>query len=376
MRKRVLQFIGSFHQGGSERQAVQLSKLLRDSGKFEVFVATLEKRGILLEEMESAGFDEIREYRLASFTSFGFIRQLIKCARFLRASDIDIVHTHDFYTNVFGMIAAKLAGVPVRIASKRETKGVRTPAQEKFERFVYRFSTAITVNANAVGKYLQKRGIDEGKLHLIYNGIDLERIEPKLVHRAKICGLIELPADKRFVTLVANLRHSVKNQPMLLRCAKRIKAEFPDVHFVLAGEGERMRYLKDMAKKLGVEDSVHFIDRCRMVPELLSISEICVLTSYAEGFSNSILEYMAAGRPVVATDVGGARECVIEGETGFLVDSNDDGAMAEKLCILLNDAEMAVSFGIRGRDLVESKFSKQLQLGKTEEFYGALLESI
>ncbi len=84
MGKKVLQFIGSFHQGGSERQAVQLSKLLKSSGEFEVYIATLEKRGVLLKEVEAAGFDDIREYRITSFLSLGFVRQLYRCSRFLK----------------------------------------------------------------------------------------------------------------------------------------------------------------------------------------------------------------------------------------------------------------------------------------------------
>ncbi len=375
MGKKVLQFIGSFHQGGSERQAVQLSKLLKSSGEFEVYIATLEKRGVLLKEVEAAGFDDIREYRLTSFLSLGFVRELYRCSRFLKENRIDIVHTHDFYSNVFGILASRLAGVPIRIASKRETKGVRTDGQEKLERFVYRFSSAITVNANAVGNHLLNWGVEASKIRLIYNGLDLERVEPKLDHLAKICGLLGLPTNKRFVTLVANMRHGVKNQPMLLRCAQKMKDQFPDVHFVFAGEGERKGFLKGLAEKLGVSESVHFIDRCRIVPELLLVSEICVLTSYAEGFSNSILEYMAAGKPVVATDVGGARESVIDGETGFLVESDDDHAMAEKLAQLLESPETAHEFGERGREVVEMKFSTKIQLEKAETLYRSLLET-
>ncbi len=100
MSKKVLQFIGSFHQGGSERQALQLAKLLSPGDEFEVFLATLDKRGELLDEAEAAGFDDIQEYRLKSFASLGFVSQLLQCASWLRKNKIDIVHTHDFYTNI------------------------------------------------------------------------------------------------------------------------------------------------------------------------------------------------------------------------------------------------------------------------------------
>src|SRR5262249_39955362 len=121
--KNVLQFIGSFHQGGSERQAVQLTRLLHEEGSFNVSVATLENVGVLKSEVEKLGLTEINEFRLASFYDANFVKQLMRCAGFLRENKIEIVHTHDFYTNIFGMFAAQLARVPLAIASKRETGG-------------------------------------------------------------------------------------------------------------------------------------------------------------------------------------------------------------------------------------------------------------
>lgn len=372
--KRVLQLIGSFHQGGSERQAVQLSLLLKRDGEFDVTLATLDKRGSLLDEAHAGGFTDIPEYRLKSFVRFGFVRRLFECASYMRKQKFDIVHTHDFYTNVFGILAARLAGVPVRIASKRETKGVRTPAQEKAERIIYRISTAITVNSKAVGRFLEERGVESSKIRLVYNGLDTSRLEPGTSDREVICEKLGIPPDKVFVTIVANLRHGVKNQPMLLRCAKYLRDDFPDVHFVFAGEGERKDFLTDLSVRLGVEKNVHFIDRCKEVGELLYVSEVCVLTSYAEGFSNSILEYMAAAKPVVATDVGGARECVEDGATGYLVPSDDAREMADRLASLLSDPEKAAMMGQYGKTRVRERFDSSIQLANIKNLYEDLTE--
>lgn len=174
--------------------------------------------------------------------------------------------------------------------------------------------------------------------------------------------------------MVANLRHKVKNVPMLLRTAKRVAESHANVQFVIAGEGELEAGLKELAKSLGIADNVHFIGRCTDVPALLSISTICVLTSFAEGFSNSIIEYMAAGKPVVATNVGGAAEAIIEGETGCLVASDDDIAMAERLKELLNDDFTLSRFGANGKNVISEKFSSKTQLIKTLELYNDLLQ--
>jgi glycosyltransferase involved in cell wall biosynthesis len=372
VKKNVLQFIGSFHQGGSERQAVGLTRLLKENGEYNVFAATLNREGVLLDEMEKLGFDSIPEFKLTSFYNLNFLAQIRKCARFLRENRIDIIQTHDFYTNVFGILAATLARTPLKIASKRETGGMRSASQKRVEKFAFRLSDAIVVNSGAVRDHLLSRSVAPGKISVIYNGLDLERLRPKTTDRAAICRELGLPETEgvRFITLVANLRHEVKNQPMFLRAAQRVLQKFPATHFVLAGEGDLQPALENQTKELGISENVHFIGRCDELAELLLISYACVLTSFAEGFSNSIIEYMAAGKPVVATKVGGAAEAVVEGETGYLVPSDDDKAMAERLVELLGDEQKALAMGVRGKTIAEEKFSSQVQLSKVLELYG------
>jgi len=237
MKKNVLQLIGSFHQGGSERQAVQLAKLLSEEGTHKIFLASLNNEGILRVEAEKDGFTEIPEFRLTSFYDLNFARQLQKCVRFLKQNKIEIVHTHDFYTNVFGISAALLAGVPLKIASKRETAGMRSKLQKTVEKRIFKTADAIVVNAEAVKNYLTDEGISPEKIEVIYNGIDLERLIPQETNRQKICAELNLPNEEniKFITLVANLRHEVKNQLMFLRVAQRLHDKLPDAHFVLAG---------------------------------------------------------------------------------------------------------------------------------------------
>lgn len=369
--KNILQFIGSFHMGGSERQAVQLTRLLYEDKTCNLFLAVLKNEGVLREEVERIGFTDIPEFPLTSFYDFNFLKQLQKCVRFLRENKIDIVHTHDFYTNVFGISAARLANVKVKIASKRETSGMRSKAQKVIEKRIFGFADSIIANAKAVESHLIEEGVSAKKIRVIYNGLDLDRLKPKQTGRAGICKEFGLPTEKniRFITLVANLRHEVKNQPMFLRAAKRASEKIPHAHFVLAGEGELKEDLKNLAKELKIADRTHFIGSCTKIPELLSISFAGVLTSFAEGFSNSILEYMAAKLPVVATNVGGAGEVIIPGKTGFLVDSNNAEAMADHLIDLLENEKKAKQFGEEGRKIVESKFSCESQIKNTLELY-------
>lgn len=376
VKKNILQFIHSFHQGGSERQAIQLTKLLHETETYNVFLATLDSEGILREEIEKIGLADIREFRLTSFYDLNFVKQLRTCVDFIRQNKIELVHTHEFYTNIFGMLAAFLANVPIRIASRRETVGIRSSVQKKIERSAYRLAHAIVANAEAVREQLIREGVNAGKIEVIYNGLDNARVmhQPTVVNdklRKHTLDQFGLPHEhgQRFVTIVANFRLEVKDHPTFLRAASHINKAIANTAFVLVGEGSLTEQMKTLGVQLGLEKTAFFIGQCDSVAELLAISDVCVLSSKAEGFSNSILEYMAAQRPVVVTDVGGAREVVKDGETGYLVPPGDDEAMAAHIITLLNNPEQANQMGQRGRQIVEKKFSCSAQLQNTQNLY-------
>lgn len=375
MKRNVLEMVGSFFQGGSERQAVQLSRLLHEEGSFRVFVGCLDAAGELRHEIEQLGINEIPEFKLTSFYDANFLHQVKRCAGFIKTNEISVVHTHDFYTNIFGMLAAALARVPVRIASKRETFS-KTKNQSFIERQAFRLADRVLVNADAVKRFLVKAGVPKAKIVTVYNGLDPERLNRAWnIPREEILRELNLPADKKtqFVTIVANMRSDVKNHRMFLKAAKKVREKKDDTVFVLAGEGELMESLKSFASDLDIGNDVVFTGARQEIGGLLSVSDICVLSSKSEGFSNSVLEYMAAAKPVVATRVGGADEAVVDGETGFLVESDDDEAMANRLVELLQDAEKAKLFGRRGRAIVEEKFTMAAQLANTLKIYDEML---
>jgi glycosyltransferase involved in cell wall biosynthesis len=376
LRPNVLQLIGSFHQGGSERQAVQLTRLLKESNQYQIHLACMDQSGVLLDEVGQMGLADIPEYRLTSFYDRHALMQVRRFALHLQRRSIDIIQTHDFYTNIFGMAAARLARVRVRIAARRETTGWRTPAQKIVERQAYRFAHTIVANSAAVRQQLLTEGVADRKIVTIHNGIDLTRLAaPANFDRTAALASFGLPTapQLRFVTLVANLRHAVKDHPTFLRAARLVQAAFPTARFVIAGEGELTGAMRELAMQLGIADDTFFIGRAERIAELLTASDVCVLSSKAEGFSNSILEYLAASRPVVVTDVGGAREVVIDGETGYLVPAGADQEMAARITALLENPEQAQAMGERGRHLVEQRFSCAAQLAATEALYDRLL---
>jgi glycosyltransferase involved in cell wall biosynthesis len=373
MRACVLHLIDSFRSGGTERQAVQLAEMQLASGSFRVGIACLSTDGELLERARRASEFEIEEYQLKNFYGARTVRQLYRFVASLRRNRVSLIHTHDFYTNIFGMAAATLAGIPVRIASKRETGRVRTPHQIAIEKIAFRFSNKVIANSLAVKEALCAAGVTPEKIEVIHNGLNQDRFALTEINNLKIRESFGLPPCGRIVTLVANMRLAVKDQSTILDAARLILDQQPSTVFVLAGEGQLLEKYRAYSSSLGIADSVFFMGACDRLPELLAVSDVCVLSSRAEGFSNSILEYMAAARPVVVTDVGGAREAVVDGVTGYIVPPASADTMAEKVVALLSNSGLSRVMGLSGRERVTRLFSREAQLTATENLYRRLL---
>jgi glycosyltransferase involved in cell wall biosynthesis len=374
----VLLLLNSFETGGAEGQLVLLARLLIESRQFGVHLACLSRTGPLLAEAEKLGVGSIPEFPLTSFYDWNMVKQLRRFRSFLRERKIDVVHTDGFYTNVFGIIGAKMAGVPARIGFRGETQtDGRTSAQNFIERSAFRFASVIHANSEAVKNFLVAEGVPARNIAVVYNGLDFARVMPPPdLNRDAALELFDLPRDRRFVTMVANLHNPVKDYPMFLRAAASVRASLSNAAFVVAGEGEMLEDLSALARELHIEQDVFFIGRCNRVAALLFASDVCVLSSKAEGFSNAILEYMGAARPVVATDVGGAGEAIAEGESGYLVASGDYETMATRITELLRDPQKANAMGERGRAIVMQKFSSEVQLKQTAELYERALHSL
>jgi glycosyltransferase involved in cell wall biosynthesis len=372
---KVLHLISSFNQGGSETQAIQLAARLANVDGTEVLLASLRDEGPLRDWAGSLGFTDPAVFPITSFYGWSFLREIRRFRDFVDSNRIDIIHCHDFYTNVFGLVAARKSDAGTTIAAKRETTGTRTQMQSFVETLLFKRAQTIVANSRAVGAFLQTMGVPESRIRVIYNGVTMENRANEVFDEDEIRSALGLPDDRhvKFITLVANFGLEVKNQEMLLRAVRPVLDRHPDTHFVLAGEGRRKDELKGMAVELGISHRTHFIGRCSRVPDLLRISFAGVLTSNAEGFANAILEYMAAGLPVVVTDVGGAREVVVDGETGYIVPVDDADALADRLITLLDNVSHAAEIGRRGKTVVRERFSPEAQVKETMRLYKHLV---
>src|SRR6267378_2131438 len=172
----VLHLIDSFDQGGSESQAVQLVRLLQGIGRYRILMACLNSDGPLRTEIDHLDLGEIPEYKLTGFCNLRALRQLRRFTAYLKRQRVNILHTHDFYTNVFGMWAGAVAGVPVRIAARRESSRIRSTTRRMLERASYRAATRILANCEEVRRQLTEEGVSPRKIEVIYNGVETSRL--------------------------------------------------------------------------------------------------------------------------------------------------------------------------------------------------------
>lgn len=371
---RILHLLNSFQQGGTERQTVQLVRQLCELD-MEVHVACQRREGPLEAELEDLNLKSIPTFPLTKLYDANAGKQMLRFARHLRDLRIDILHVHDFYTNVFGLPASALAGTPVRIGSKREL-GMLTSGRRAAERFAFRFASSVIANCYAARNRLLEMGLPSARVVTIHNGVTRDRVAfGSDATRSRVMASFELAplTEGPVIVMVSNLRHRLKDHTTLLRAAHVVVSQHPDAAFLIAGEGELLNEMRTLATDLGISGSVRFIGRCDRIGDLLHIADVCVLSSRSESLPNVVLEYMAAGKPVVATDVGGVGEAVLEGVTGFLVMGGDSSAIARRVLHLLRNPELARRMGERGRARIDAEFSADLQLQRTCEVYERLL---
>jgi L-malate glycosyltransferase len=375
-RIKVVQFVTSFEAGGTERQVVNLARAM-NSSRFDLSLACLRRSGSFLKEID-ASHVPVAEYRIRRLYDGGAVRERLRFARCLRRDGVDVLHTFNFYPNVFALPATWLTRRPVVIASIRLTDGVLTPAQRRVQKLSCRLADCIAANAEAVRQWLIADGYDPEKIVVIRNGVDLARFtavrRDSGLHR-------ELGLSPR-VPLIATLSRLVpsKGLEVFLEAATLVSPRHPDARFLVVGEqlGTEPSYRPELERRaaaLGIGGQVVFMGHRADTPEILSDVAVSVLASFSEGLSNVLLESMAAGAPVVATMVGGNPEVVEAGITGFLVPPRDAGALARAICTLLENRELAARFGAAGRRRVAASFSVEHLVRETEQLYLDLLDA-
>lgn len=358
----ILFLITDLAVGGAENQVQDLARLLTSKG-WKVSIVSLMPPSIPVGDLLAAGIDvEDLHLRRGSWNPWSIVR----FRHIVRRRRPRLVHSHMVHANLLARITRPLSGsVPLISTSHNVHEGgrLRTLAL----RLTDRLSTRTThVSRTGLSRYLRESVVDPARAMWIPNGVDLDRFSPSRSRRTTLRQELGL-SDERFVWLsVASLTRQ-KGHDRLLHAF----AQLPDDPvLVVAGVGPESSSLQELAQRLGVQDRVRFLG-VRSDPEaLMDAADAFVLSSRWEGLPLVLMEAAASQLPVVAIDVGGCRELVHDGVTGFLVPPDDGGRLARAMGGLMGASEAErQKLGEAGRSLMQSQFDIEAVVARWEDVY-------
>jgi glycosyltransferase involved in cell wall biosynthesis len=354
--------------GGAERALVELATRI-DRGRFEPVVYCLGPRGVgnarLVDRLEDAGI-AVHCFGARRVTALG--RVLARLRRQLIADRVELLQTFMFHANVLGAVAARMAGV------KHVVTGIRVAEHRArwhlgMARWADRYVERHVCVSQSVRDFSIARGyLPADKLLVIPNGVDVARFAAA---QPAAAGDLGLAANRRMIVAIGRL-DAQKGLGWLLESMVPVFAERPEHDLVLVGDGRERANLEALAERLGIATRVRFAGFRDEVPEILAASELVVLASRWEGMPNVVLEAMAAGRPVVATDVEGVAE-VLGRDGGQVVASDDPRAFAEKVAEILGDRQRQERLGRENQARASEQFGLPAMVDAYQRLYAALL---
>lgn len=364
-RERILYVIPSLEVGGTERQLHALVRGLVE--EYEVEIVCTRTEGALA--------DSIREYAKITTLELGGgwdIRLRSRLHKVIDRLRPAIVHTFMFGFDYPVNRAARDAGVPVLLSSRRQLAEWKKPRHIRLQHKANGLVDRVVANSEAVARFASKQeALDPARISVIPNGIDLTPtldMAQKTRLREK-CGI---PANARVVGIVANFS-PVKDHGLFVKMAAELARRRPDIHFLMIGDGPLRAFVQGQLALLGLEKRCSVLKNVGDARPLFSLMDMSVLCSHNEGCPNAVMESMAAGIPVIASEVGGIPELIENGRTGYLIDSRDPFEFANAVESLLEDDENRVYMGEAAQARCAKTFSTKRMLDAYRELYTALL---
>lgn len=376
---KILYVIGSMQVGGAERHLLRIASELKQKG-YAIEVFAFQPVGPLTSLFQAQSIPVLGFHApswiahwIPHKRTYAWLTLLIAGFRLLLtlwATRPNVIHFFLPAAYIIGGLVSIFGPPCVRIMSRRSMNHYQAKHRlfAKVERWLHPRMDRVTGNSMAVVEQLKDEGIQSGRLHLIYNGIDANHFyQPNL--RQKIREQLGISERCLVMVMVANLIPYKGHADLIQACAY-IRTQMPeDWLLILVGRDDGIqKTLENQARALGVSDHLRFLGSRHDIPGLLAASDVGVLSSHEEGFSNAVLEAMAAALPMVVTDVGGNSEAVIDGVTGYVVPANDSTRLAESLLALSTDPQR-MAMGQKARKRVKEHFSMQACLKGYEDLY-------
>jgi glycosyltransferase involved in cell wall biosynthesis len=362
----VLHIVTWLGVGGAERLVLMAATGLPRAA-FESAVCCFIERGRLADEAER---HQVKVWCLEAFPSLRHPVALFRLYRIIRAFKPDIVHTHLQAPNLYGRLMALAAGVPVVIATEHNVYTAKAGRHVRIERWLARRTAAIVAVSEPVRRFLAAQlGISASTIQVVRNGIATPKPSAEGVEVLR--RRLALPEDRLVLGTVASLTPK-KGHVFLLQAMAALRERGVRCSLVLAGDGPERASLEALAASLGIAEHVHFLGDYAQVADVLTLLDLFVLPSITEGLPLALLEAMALGKAVVATDVGGVPDVITPGVNGVLVPARAVQPLADAIEALLTDPQRRHEYGARARATVMADFTEQQHL----ETLGALYLSL
>ncbi len=371
-RVRVMHVLDNLGKGGLENGLANLIERL-DPDRYEHVVCAIRRLGPNVERVEAAG---ARVMCLGK--SAGSRSQIGMLARAIGEIKPDLVHSRN-WSAIEAVIAGRL-GRRIGLIHGEHGLEADTSAKEPWRRNCFRrlaFELAdrvLSVSSQLRDLHAKRTGFPARRITVIHNGVDSDRFRPDAAVRVRVRGELGIPEGQFCIGCVGNLTPA-KDYRTALNGVGAFDEACGDWRLIVIGEGAERRGLEEFVNAHPQwKPRVSFLGLSHRVPELLAAMDVYVLSSVIEGISNSLLEAMATGLPVIATAVGGNPEVVIDGESGFLFPAGNFGGLAERLLLLRNQAQLRSKLGQQARRRVREAFSIDSMVRKYEEVYEGLTE--
>jgi glycosyltransferase involved in cell wall biosynthesis len=292
------------------------------------------------------------------------VRQIEDC---IQDDGIELLHTHGYKADLYGYVAARRSGKPIVATCHNWVGGTAALGiYNHLDRMALKRFHGLAAVSDSVAQRLLNSGVAAAKIRTIANGIDVEPFE-----RALPSPALNFDGNK-VIGMVARLDLQ-KGFEYLLRAAHQLCGTFPALKVVIAGEGPDRQAIENMIQRFGLQSSVILAGHHSDMPGIYAAIDIFVLPSLNEGLPMTILEAMAASKPVIATRVGAIPSVIKEGETGLLVDPGDADGLRDALARLLSDSDLCQRLGAAGHDWVRRNYTSEAMAMKYRQMYGEVL---
>jgi len=365
--KTILHLSSTSGPGGAEMIVSRLAGVL-DRNRFRSVVC-LYRPGWLKEQCERQSLDT----HVLAINGMFDVQWVKNACQLVRRECVNLIHSHEFTGNAYGSLVATLCGIPLVATVHGKNYYWEQRKRRVAYRLVSRLATLVAVSEDLKRFITGNVGVPPERIKVIYNG---QEVLPPIgvEEKQRLRDELGLKKDEKVVGVVGSL-YPVKGHKYLLAAIPQILKIHPHTTFLIVGRGELELPLKEEVNRCALQNRVRFLGFRDDVSALLSIMDVFVLPSLSEGLSIALLEAMAAGKPVVATNVGGNPELVADGESGYAVPPRDPDALAAKLQVLLTDKRRALKLGENGRKRVQEKFSLQAMADNYQRLYEECLQN-